>query len=45
MSIVILPALSDLAKGGWRLCFKPAEACLPQAGISPALSAPSAPPR
>jgi hypothetical protein len=32
--IVILPALSDFAKGGWRLCFKPAEACLPQTRIS-----------
>jgi hypothetical protein len=36
MSIVILPALSDFAKGGRRICFKPAEACLPQAEISPA---------
>src|SRR5271168_4337027 len=34
-SIVILSALSDFAKGGRRLCLKPAEACLPQAGISP----------
>jgi hypothetical protein len=36
------PALSDFAKGGRRLCFKPGEACLPQAGLSPSFSVPSA---
>jgi hypothetical protein len=36
MSIVILPALSDLAKGSRHLCFKPAETRLPQAEISSA---------
>jgi hypothetical protein len=35
--IVSLPARSDFAKGGWRPCFEPAEACLPQTGISPPL--------
>lgn len=52
ISIVILfalsgfsegPALSDVAKGGRRLCFKPGEACLPQARLSPSFCAPSAP--
>jgi hypothetical protein len=36
MSIVILPALSDVAKGGRRLSLMLPESCLPQAGISPA---------
>jgi len=35
--IVSLLALSDFAKGGWRLCFEPAETCLPRTGISPPL--------
>jgi hypothetical protein len=36
------PAPSDVAKGCRCLCFKPGEACLPQAGLSPSFSVPSA---
>src|SRR5271154_6507995 len=37
-SIVILPALSDSAKGGWRLCFMPPEGCLPSFSVPSVLN-------